>query len=385
MNPSPFLLCVLIIIVSSADKDTEIKKRKEALNNIDNKLEEHVKKKVGEEQKEKSIISQLETMEKTIESLENDIKLYDEKLRKTAEEINITQIELNNAIVRLTEVQVRLSKRVRTIYKKGKVSFWELLLTSKNFSDFVDKFEYMRNIAQMDVKLKNTVEIEKNRIEDKKKQLENKKRRYAEIKKTTETKRSALIAEKKKRKELLSRVRKQKALYEEAIRELQDARHQFQELLNRLEKKVRLAEEISRLDKSHFEKNKGRLPWPVEGKVTSFFGSYKHPKFNAVVFNSGIEIKANIGEPVISVANGVVIYADWFKGFGKMVIIDNGGGFYTVYGHLSIIDAATGEKAPIGSVIGKVGDTGSLGGASLYFEIRKSGKSIDPLDWLRGK
>lgn len=387
------ILCILIIsavgnnaegiqAAKPLDGSQEIKKRKETINTINNKLEEHVKKKEKEEKKEKSIISELERIEKTIDSLENDIKLYDNKLKKTAKEISVTQVELNDAVIRLIEIQIRLQKRVRTIYKQGRVSFSELLLTSKNFSDFVDKFEYMKGIAENDRILKNMVEVEKNKIEDKKRLLEEKKKMYSGIKKSTEIKRNELIVEKKKRKDLLVKVRKQKTLYEKAIAELQEARHQLQELLNKLERKAKLAEDIGRLDKLNFANNKGRLPWPVEGRVLTKFGNYKHPKFNAVIFNSGIEIKANLGEPVISVASGVVIYADWFKGFGKMIIIDNGGGFYTVYGHLSAIDVATEDKIKIGSVIGKVGDTGSLGGSSLYFEIRRSGKSIDPLEWL---
>ena len=102
-----------------------------------------------------------------------------------------------------------------------------------------------------------------------------------------------------------------------------------------------------------------------------------------MTFNRGIEIAAPEGKDIVAVAEGSVIYADWFKGYGRLIILDHGGGYFTLYAHASEVLIRPGESVSRGQVIGKVGDTGSLEGPQLYFELRHKGKPQDPLAWLQ--
>ena len=111
----------------------------------------------------------------------------------------------------------------------------------------------------------------------------------------------------------------------------------------------------------------------------------RHPQFGTMVYRRGIEIQAHEGEPVHAVRDGQVAYADWYKGYGKLMILDHGNGFYTLYGNLSRLDLNRGAQAVGGQVIGLAGDTGSLKGSKLYFEIRRNGEAQDPLLWLAKK
>jgi septal ring factor EnvC (AmiA/AmiB activator) len=111
----------------------------------------------------------------------------------------------------------------------------------------------------------------------------------------------------------------------------------------------------------------------------------RHPQFGTMVFRRGIEIQASEGESVRAVRDGQVAYADWYKGYGKLMILDHGNGFYTLYGNLSRLDLSRGAQAVGGQVIGLAGDTGSLKGSKLYFEIRRNGEAQDPLLWLAKK
>jgi septal ring factor EnvC (AmiA/AmiB activator) len=131
--------------------------------------------------------------------------------------------------------------------------------------------------------------------------------------------------------------------------------------------------------------DKSRLPWPLEGPVLTRFGMQRHPQFGTMVYRRGIEIQAQEGESVRAVRDGQVAYADWYKGYGKLMILDHGNGFYTLYGNLSRIDLNRGAQAVRGQVIGLSGDTGSLKGSKLYFEIRRNGEAQDPLLWLAKK
>jgi septal ring factor EnvC (AmiA/AmiB activator) len=100
-------------------------------------------------------------------------------------------------------------------------------------------------------------------------------------------------------------------------------------------------------------------------------------------FRSGIDIQAERGEPIRSISAGLTIYANWFKGFGNMIIIDHGDHYYTVYAHLEEVFKVKGDRVEKGEVIATVGDSGSLMGPALHFEVRHHGKPVDPLKWIR--
>jgi septal ring factor EnvC (AmiA/AmiB activator) len=127
----------------------------------------------------------------------------------------------------------------------------------------------------------------------------------------------------------------------------------------------------------------GQLDWPVKGPVLAPFGKFKHPEFAAEMVRKGIDIDAPLGDGVRVVEKGRVVFADRFTGYGRMVIVDHGERYYTIYGHLSEIIRKNGDELDRGEILGRVGDSDSLSGAKLYFELRKDGRSIDPLPWLK--
>jgi len=132
-----------------------------------------------------------------------------------------------------------------------------------------------------------------------------------------------------------------------------------------------------------FSAYKGLLIMPVDGKIINLFGPYKNPKYDIINFRNGVDIKADHGEPIRSVFKGKVIYSNWFKGYGNMIIIDHGNSYYTVYAHMEETFKSKGDDVVAGEVIATVGDTGSMMGAKLYFEVRHHGKPMNPLQWLQ--
>jgi septal ring factor EnvC (AmiA/AmiB activator) len=128
---------------------------------------------------------------------------------------------------------------------------------------------------------------------------------------------------------------------------------------------------------------RGALDPPVDAPVVARFGK-EQDEFGTEVFRKGIEFGARAGDPVRGVADGVVRFAGWFRGYGKIVIVDHGDSFFTVLGHLGEIGVAVGDPVRRGDPVGSAGDTGSLAGPRLYFEIRRGGQALDPEPWLRG-
>jgi len=192
-----------------------------------------------------------------------------------------------------------------------------------------------------------------------------------------------MFQERSSRTKLLADIRKQKALELAAIDALTQAADDLEHKIKLLDtEKIEAVPDKNILQLS-FSAHKVLLIMPVNGKIKNLFGPYKNPNYNITNFRSGIDIKADHGEPIRSVFKGKVIYSNWFKGYGNMIIIDHGNSYYTVYAHMEETFKSKGEEVDAGEVIATVGDTGSMTGAKLYFEVRHHGKPMDPLEWLK--
>ena len=131
-----------------------------------------------------------------------------------------------------------------------------------------------------------------------------------------------------------------------------------------------------------FSAHRGLLKMPVSGNVVSKFGKYIEPNSGAVNFRNGVEIKTQQGTPIRAVFSGQTIFSSWLKGYGNVIIIAHGEHFHTVYAHVEEVFSAKGKQVEAGEVIATVGDSGSMIGPSLYFEIRHRGSPVDPLVWV---
>jgi septal ring factor EnvC (AmiA/AmiB activator) len=128
--------------------------------------------------------------------------------------------------------------------------------------------------------------------------------------------------------------------------------------------------------------SRGRVRRPTAGRIRMAFGRQIDPEFGTQTLRNGVEIEAPAGARVEAVADGRVLFAGWFRGYGQMVIVDHGGDDLTVLGYLDALSVKKGDMVRAGQEIGTVGETGSLSGAGLYFEIRAGGKPVDPQSWM---
>ncbi len=175
------------------------------------------------------------------------------------------------------------------------------------------------------------------------------------------------------RERLLRAVRTQEEEYAFLIEELRTRRNQLREIIDSLVP-VDGAVELTEL--------KGQLVWPVRGTIIAGYGMQRDRRYWTNTFNPGVDIEAREGDSVGSVAPGVVVYSGWHDGLGNLVIVDHGSGYYTMYGHLLRPRVAVGQRVTTGQRIGDVGDTLSLRGPCLHFQIRHQRRSLDPFEWL---
>ena len=173
---------------------------------------------------------------------------------------------------------------------------------------------------------------------------------------------------------LLAAVRSERALHQKAMTELARAAAQLG--------KVVAALPPQKMESTGFALAKGRLPRPVAGPIEVGFGEILNPRFNTVTLQKGLDLRAPEGTPVRAVHPGRVVHAGWLTGYGNLLIVDHGDGYYTLFAHLQSIAKAVDDLVAEGDELGKVGETGSLKGAYLYFEIRRHGQPLDPAPWL---
>jgi septal ring factor EnvC (AmiA/AmiB activator) len=192
-----------------------------------------------------------------------------------------------------------------------------------------------------------------------------------------------LSLEKEKRSKLLADIRSKKTLGLAAIESLKKSANELDQTMKALSIEFKQFKQVEKIKTKNFTSFKGLLNMPVKGKVISFFGPYKNTKFNVKNFRSGIDIKADRGEPIYAVCDGLIIYSSWFKGYGNMIIIAHGKNYYSVYAHIEELFKAKGDEVEKDEVIATVGDTGSMVGSGLYFELRHHGKPMNPLEWLK--
>jgi len=184
----------------------------------------------------------------------------------------------------------------------------------------------------------------------------------------------------------VDRMRRERSAALERIRR-DESRHEtaLHELLVAAEELARLADSLGAMAGEtalDIKKFKGLLEWPTAGRLRSGFGTVVHPDFKTKVPHPGWDIEADFGAEIVCIFDGRVVYSDWMRGYGLTAIVDHGEGLLSIYAHVSALVVERGERVSRGQRLGTVGDTGSLSGPFLYFELRVDGKPTDPEPWL---
>ena len=364
------------------DYDKKIEEKHLALDSIKEELVKGREKLKLLQQEEGSCVSQLEQMEKNISMTENYVRRLNAKIDTTADSIRELEESLCGENSKLAARQAEMRRRLRSIYKTGQLDLPQIILSSRNMSDLLHRVRYFEALHYYDRRLIVNIDSVRSGIKIRKEAVEKIHAQLSLLKSEKEKECVALAREQKGRRAILDSVRIQKESYSAMVRDLESAQKELKNIIAILvsrKKKARNAKEQGIF--SGFEKRKGALPWPVNGKVLTEFGKVIHSIYKTVVMNTGIDIGAEKGERVRCIASGTVAYVGWMRGFGKFVIVDHGG-YYTTYAHMEDVAVEKDEEVRNGSVLGTAGDAGIVGGIKLHFEIRKSTEALDPIDWL---
>ncbi|NLB34915.1 MAG: peptidoglycan DD-metalloendopeptidase family protein [Elusimicrobia bacterium] len=186
---------------------------------------------------------------------------------------------------------------------------------------------------------------------------------------------NTLIRKKQEQITLLAGIRKERDSREGDLRKLEEEKARLSELLANLRMQAVDIERLNLMAKG-FLAAKGKLPYPVEGKIISFFGKQRHPKLDADIYNRGLVIKASSGSLVRTVGKGVVVFTGSVSSMKQVVVIDHGKNYYTLYGRLETTKVQPGDEVEPAGIIGVVASE------NLYFELGLDSSPLDPSDWL---
>lgn len=272
----------------------------------------------------------------------------------------------------LLEQEKALAPRLATLYRLQQTDAFGLLLSSSDFATLVKRQRAMKTLVSRDVESLHDLALvsHSQRLAV---------RRSERLEATAQQYLTALRAE-----QAIGRARL--ARFNELLLGVQAEQNSRSRIIAELEASERelaaLVSDLATTDASGFRARKGRLPAPAQGLVEVGYGKVVNPRFNTVTVQKGIDIRAALGAKVNAVATGRVVFSGWLKGYGNLIILDHGGNYHSLYAHLANSQVEVGNEVEEGEEIGQVGDTGSLKGAYLYFEIRKQGQAVDPQSWL---
>ncbi len=374
-----FIFDLRPVLVESADIDEiniMLRKEKDKLTKLKKEIENQTKilNKMG--RKEYSNLKKKRILDGQLKIKERELKIYNWNLKINKNNVSSLSKKITQGEKQVYLQQKNLGRRLRSIYKEGDLFSIKLLFSSEDFTDLLRRAKYLDSIMAYDKFIFSNYEKELANFYNKKEVLLNAKGQLDLYKNSAITKKKEIVKEKEKKKQFLVRLSKEKKINKLLREELVHSSKKLNQLISRLENKIAHGEGLDINDK------KGALLPPVKGKLLNNFGRERDKIYNTYIVHNGVSIRVRKGTPVRSVFNGRVLYTGTLDGYGNIIIIGHGMNYHSLYGHLDEIISNTGKTVRSGQIIGRSGDTGSVNGETLYFEMRYKGKPIEPTAWL---
>ncbi len=352
---------------------SELTTKKNELKALGQKIEDHRRALAQKKKEEKAVLGQLQELQQGIETTRNNLEDLNGRLRLTRNRVRQTTGELHQAEQTLATRQAFFEQRLKEIYLNGNVSYFEVLLQSRSMTEFLDRFDLLQRVAEKDVDLLNEINVQRQLIKSKKNELERRQAEVTGLRNRTSAQQAALEEQSNDKEQLLDRIKSEKAAYEKALREYEQTSKQLERIIRKLQEQSRKTARIGN----------GRLGYPTTStRVTSNYGMRYHPILKVRKLHTGVDFGARSGSPMYAAEGGTVIYTGWMGGYGKVVVIDHGGGLSTLYAHMSVIGVSEGRSVKRGQQIGQVGSTGWSTGPHAHFEVRENGTPVNPWKYL---
>jgi septal ring factor EnvC (AmiA/AmiB activator) len=329
--------------------------------------------------KESTVLKNLQKIRSQLKLKKRELEIYTWNFKNNKKKISSLEPRLKKAEQKIKSHKKILGIRIRSIYKEGPMFPLRVAFSSNNVTDLMQRLKYMGLIAQRDSHLLQEYLTKLEQIKQDKASLYVVRAKLVNLKKNTVSKKKEIEKAKKKKSVYLKKIKRKKSLSVKVRKELLVASNNLNKLIDKLLAKLVSGEGLDISDK------KGRLNLPLKGRILNKFGRKRVKEYDSYIVYNGINVRAEKGTSVKAVFDGKVLYAGELEGYGNLVIVGHGKEYHSLYGHLYSINVAVNKVVKTGDVIALSGDSGSLEGDTLYFELRKNGKPIEPVRWFTKK
>jgi len=376
--------------LAQAKKDDPLQAEQRKLREAEEKLKEEKRKAAEAREKETSILAELDRVEQRLADKQRDISRLDGRIKRAQTDVTSLRGEVQGLEKQRGGQELALARRLRAMYKvHAQGGALPLLFSGDDPVARAVAVRHLASLAALDARIIQEYRGTSDRLDDRRRREELRERELADLKSDAQREQAEVDRDAAKRRVLLAKVRDERAYHERTVGELSEATRKLEAFIRELQAKQRRVAKAPPPKPGieppalGFGTLRGRLPWPTEGRIIAAYGAQVHPRFGTRTFRNGVDIEAGEGREVGAVFGGHVIYTGWFKGYGNLIILDHEHEYVTLYAHIAEILVKEGDDVRQGQKIGTVGDTGSLEGPRLYFEVRFQGKPQDPEQWLR--
>jgi septal ring factor EnvC (AmiA/AmiB activator) len=385
-------LAVLAITPAAAQtkRDDPLQAEQRKLQQTQKQLREERERAAAARARETSLLAELEEIERRLAVKKGDVARLEARIKKAQSDVQMFRGEISKLEKQRAGQTNALAGRLRVMYRvQAQGGALPVILSGEDPITRAVAVRHLASLAALDARLIQEYRVTSAKLADRKGREEAQQQELAGLHEEAKREQAEVDREVAKRRVILAKVRDERAYHERMVGELTEASHRLEAFIRELQAKQRKLAKIPPPKGGiappvvGFGALKGRLPWPTEGRIVTGYGAQVHPRFGTRTFRNGVDIEAAVGREVLAVHAGHVIYTGWFKGYGNLIIVDHGNEYYTLYAHIAEIEAKEGEDVRQGQRIGTVGDTGSLAGPRLYFEVRYQGRPQDPEQWLR--
>ena len=402
------LLCSLILSLLSAHTtaapaSTAIRTKtgpktpsgsKENLKQIRNRIDSLKKQLADKEESRQKTASALRGSETAIIHINRKLAGLSSEQRKTSAALDQLNIRTRETRQTIDSQQSRLNQQLYQQYVQGRHEYLQLLLSQKNPGQIARELHYYGYISRARVSHIDTLQNDLGHLNSLTRESHEKNRDLAEIESKQTVQKNILEQERKKRQELLAQLSSQVAQHQQEITRLERDEKELSQLVARLNRASsprprKLPHRPSPLNNtrvpdassagSPFAALQGRLSLPVRGEITNRFGA---PRNNSKITWKGLFIRTPDGAAIKAIAAGKVVFSDWLRGFGNLLIIDHGDSYMSLYGNNDVLHRQAGDMVQGGETIAAAGNSSDEMDSGLYFELRHQGKPFDPLNWM---
>ncbi len=333
-----------------------------------------------------TVRQQQQSAERELEAVDLELGIHTRELElasaaeaKLAGEQQAIELQIAALVPRIARQKADLRKRLVALYRLGGLSYVRVLLALDDEQNPIEAMSMLSYLVSRDARLVTRFQNTRVQLAAQRTQLAEKQLRLQQTKQVVEERRRAVAASAQQKQLLLARLKTEESGTQQELATLEEKAKRLQRLVDSLSRQKRGLDPATDI-----RAVQGALAWPVEGKVFETFGRHRNPKFSTFTVSNGLKIEAKAGAQVRAVFAGTVLFSQWFKGYGNLIILDHGNRIFSLYGNVKSPAVAVGDKIATGQLIAGVGESEEAGpGGHLYFEIRQDNKPEDPQKWLR--